>query len=61
LLPGVKPASFAILIGPWLIVSATNLYIGVTRAGYSFTEELPVFLLLFGLPAVAAVLLRSTY
>jgi hypothetical protein len=34
------------------------MWIGVARAGYSFREELPIFLLIFLLPAVAAVFIR---
>ncbi len=42
----------------WLAATGTNMWIGVSKAGYSVGEELPILLLLFGLPAVAAVLLR---
>jgi hypothetical protein len=35
-----------------------NMYVGVARAGYSFMEELPIFLLIFAVPAVIAALLR---
>jgi hypothetical protein len=31
-----------------------NMYIGVAQAGYSVMEELPIFLLLFGAPAIIA-------
>jgi hypothetical protein len=45
----------------WFVATAVNMYIGVTRAGYSFMEELPIFLLLFGVPAIVAVLLRTRF
>ena len=45
----------------WFFAAAVNMYIGVTRAGYSFMEELPIFLLLFGAPAIAALLVRFRY
>jgi hypothetical protein len=45
-------------IGLWFVVAAINLYVGVTRAGYSFREELPIFLLIFALPSLAALLAR---
>jgi hypothetical protein len=45
----------------WFVATAANMYIGVTRAGYSFMEELPIFLLLFGVPAIAALMLRSRF
>ena len=38
----------------WLIVSVVNLWIGVRRAGYTVLEELPIFLLIFALPAALA-------
>ena len=42
----------------WFAVAAVNMWIGVSRAGYSFFEELPIFLLIFGLPAVVALALK---
>jgi hypothetical protein len=50
-----------IFVALWLVATAANMYIGVTRAGYSFMEELPIFLLLFGVPAIAALLLRARF
>jgi hypothetical protein len=37
---------------------AANLWVGVSKAGYAFTEELPIFLVIFLLPAVVAVGIR---
>ena len=45
-------------IALWLALAAANLWIGVTRAGYSFLEELPIFALIFLLPATVAALVR---
>lgn len=42
----------------WLLAAGFNMWVGVRKAGYAWTEELPVFMLIFGLPAAAAVLLR---
>ena len=42
----------------WFIVAAINMWIGVAKAGYSVVEELPIFLLIFGLPAAVAVLVK---
>jgi hypothetical protein len=42
----------------WFIAAAVNLWVGVSKAGYSFTEELPIFLLIFLLPAVVAAVIR---
>jgi hypothetical protein len=40
----------------WLFGARVNMYLGVKR-GYSVTDELPFFLLVFGVPAAAALLL----
>ena len=50
--------SVALFIGVWLALAGTNLWVGVARAGYSVAEELPIMLLIFGVPAAAAVLLK---
>lgn len=42
----------------WLAITGFNMWVGVNKAGYSAAEELPVLLLLFGVPAVAALLLK---
>ncbi|KWF27857.1 hypothetical protein WL84_12330 [Burkholderia cenocepacia] len=39
----------------WFGVSVFNLWIGVYRAGYGVREELPIFVIVFGVPAVLAV------
>jgi hypothetical protein len=41
----------------WLVAAAINMWLGVARAGYTVAEEFPIFLLIFGLPATAALLL----
>jgi hypothetical protein len=41
----------------WLVAAGINMWIGVTRAGYSVAEEAPIFLLVFAVPAVVALLL----
>jgi hypothetical protein len=48
----------AVFVILWLLASAANLWIGVTKAGYSFGEELPIFLLIFLLPAVVAAFVK---
>ena len=40
----------------WLIIAATNMFIWIS-AGYSSADELPVFFLVFAVPALAAVVL----
>jgi hypothetical protein len=38
----------------WLAISVANLWVGVNKAGYAVTEELPILLLVFAVPAVVA-------
>ena len=42
----------------WFIIACVNTCVGVARAGYSVAEELPIFLLIFGVPAAVAILLK---
>ena len=42
----------------WFVAAASNMWIGVSQAGYSFQEELPIFLLIFLLPAAVAVFVK---
>jgi hypothetical protein len=56
--PGATLVAAIAFIAIWLIASGFNMWVGVARAGYSVTEELPIFLLIFGVPAAAAVLLK---
>jgi flavin-binding protein dodecin len=43
----------------WLVAALANMWVGVTRAGYSIASEFPIFLVVFAVPAVVALLLRS--
>jgi hypothetical protein len=40
----------------WLIAAGLNLWIGVTKAGYSVAEEAPIFLVVFAVPGLVAAL-----
>lgn len=46
---------FAII---WFALAAANMWVGVAQAGYSFMEELPIFLLIFVLPVAVAVFVK---
>ena len=52
--------NWAVILGLslWLMITATNMWIGVSKAGYSVADELPILLLLFAVPAAAVVLVR---
>jgi hypothetical protein len=43
----------------WFALAAGNLAIGVLEAGYGFAEELPIFLLIFAVPAAPAIAVWS--
>lgn len=45
-------------VAAWLGATVFNLWVGVSHAGYSVREELPILLLLFGVPAAVALLVR---
>jgi len=40
----------------WFVGAGINMYLGVKQAGYSVAEEAPMFLLVFGVPAAAALI-----
>lgn len=52
-----RAATIAFIVG-WFAIAALNMWAGVAKAGYSVGEELPVLLLIFGVPALAAILLQ---
>ena len=45
-------------VAVWFVAADSNMWIGVSQAGYSFQEELPIFLLIFLLPAAVAVFVK---
>jgi len=56
--PSATYAATLVFLSLWLIISAFNLWIGVSKAGYTVTDELPIFLLIFVLPALVAIILK---
>ena len=55
--PSAPNWALAASLALWLAVTGANMWIGVSKAGYSVAEELPILVLLFAVPA-AAVLVR---
>src|SRR2546423_9497809 len=53
--------SALVFIGLWLIGAAINMWLGVSRAGYSVKEEIPYFLIVFLIPSVVAALIWWRY
>jgi hypothetical protein len=56
--PAGTTAATVVFLVVWLLVAAFNMWVGVARAGYSVVVELPIFALIFGVPAIAALLVR---
>jgi hypothetical protein len=56
--PGATVVATIAFVALWLVIAGANMWVGVVRAGYSVIEELPIFLLIFGLPAAVAILLK---
>ena len=44
--------------GLWFLVAAANMAVGVLKAGYGALEELPILLLIFSVPAAAALFIN---
>jgi len=56
--PSATTAATVIFVVVWFVIALTNMWVGVAKAGYSVAEELPIMALIFGVPAVVAVLAR---
>ncbi len=56
--PGATYAATIVFIALWLVISAFNLWVGVSKAGYSLGDELPIFLLILSVPAVVAIIVK---
>jgi hypothetical protein len=52
---GAMTVATGVFVALWLLAAGVNMWIGVSRAGYAFQEELPIFLLIFLLPVAVAV------
>jgi len=52
--PEWSAAGARMFIVLWLVAALVNLWIGVSRAGYTVREELPIFLLIFAVTAALA-------
>jgi len=54
---GARPMVTAakVFVPIWMVAALYNMWVGVTSAGYSVAEELPIFLLIFALPAAGAL------
>ena len=55
---GVAAKAF---IPVWLTIALVNLWIGVRYAGYTVLQELPILVVIFGIPAAAAIAVIRRY
>lgn len=58
--PLAKKTTTLIFIALWFMLSGLNLYQG-TQAGYSFQEELPIFLMIFSIPSIIAFVVQKKF
>lgn len=46
-----------LFIPAWLAIALVNMWVGVTKAGYTVSQEVPILFIVFAVPAAAAMLL----
>jgi len=51
---GVATAA-KVFIALWFLAAGINMWVGVSRAGYSVAEEAPSFVVVFAVPAAVAL------
>lgn len=56
--PGATYAATLTFVALWLGISGANLWVGVAKAGYTLSEEVPIFLLIFAVPSIVAIFLK---
>ena len=56
--PAAPTAATVFFLVLWLAIAGVNMWTGVSKAGYPVSVELPIFALIFLVPAAAAVLVR---
>lgn len=54
---GGVPLAARLFLPAWAALTLAHLWVGVSRAGYTVAQELPILAVNFGLPAAAALLL----
>ena len=54
---GATYATLAFIV-IWFVLAAVNMWLGISTAGFTFMQELPIFLLVFLLPSAVAALVK---
>jgi hypothetical protein len=44
-------------IPAWLVVALVNMWVGVTKAGFTVAQELPILVVVFAVPAALAAII----
>jgi hypothetical protein len=53
--------SALVFVALWFVGAGINMWLGVSRAGYSVKEEAPIFFVVFLIPAAVALLVWWRY
>lgn len=53
--------SALVFVALWFVGAGVNMWVGVSRAGYSVAEEIPFFFLVFLIPVAVALLVWWKY
>jgi hypothetical protein len=53
--PAVLARSALVFIALWLVGAGINMWLGVSKAGYSVKEEIPFFFIVFLVPAAVGI------
>lgn len=59
--PALLARSALVFIPLWFIGAGINMWIGVSKAGYSVKEEIPFFFIVFLIPAAVALIFWWRY
>jgi len=59
--PAALARSALVFIPLWLIGAGINMWLGVSKAGYSVKEEIPYFFIVFLIPAAVALFILWRY
>ena len=53
--------SALVFVPVWLVGAGINMWVGVSKAGYSVKDEIPFFLIVFLIPAAVALIVWWRY
>ena len=53
--------SALVFVALWFVAAGINMWVGVSKAGYTVEEEAPIFLVVFLIPAAVALLVWWRY